>query len=944
MLFTTTLFLDFGLGIGMGNTLSTTVSGIRSIDGNGTNGVGTGPDLNGNGGLVDGDSLDMTPLAFDFDLDGDADNADLTALANAVVPLVQRVLEPFDIDIQVVGASSFAQMVTFMDGNNGTAGGEFDAYNIILDINSDRYGGGEVGTNTGLFGIAAFDDATAQAGNTQDEVTLTFADNVRASTNGTPGTAAFAQNFAQRIAYTATHEAFHTFTFRHTPDESGGSASANERLLASGDVIRRGSNTREDPFIVTRYDLLHGGAPPEPNNYLAIANDADIGLRDDDNDGRPNLAYSTGTGANDQITYTDAGGGIINVVVNPYSNQARTNLISSEAYSINLATDTETSGEVLIDASINADEVVIDATVDASFRARGGSGFDSAVSGTADQDLLTLNSGGLSGTFTPGPDGINGVVTYTSGATVNFSEFEDANADGVAISVAPLTLSSNSVNEGQNVTLDVDFTNIDTLDQHTVLVNWGNGKTSQVVLAAGDRDATFNFAYDDDHPLTGTASDAYTITVTITDADGDTGSRTAGITVKNVAPGITAVNLSAASIDESEAVTVSGTFTDPALGVATETFTGSAVWSDGTITALSINPNAGTFTTTRVFLDDHPMTGTPSDNFTVNITINDDDTGTDSGVSPVLTVNNVDPVITTFVSDATFADKGQEGEPVNISGTFTDIGVLDTHSATVDWGDGSAVEPVTVNQAAKTISGSHAYTFGGIYTITVTLTDDDTGTHTAQTLAVITGVGLNNGILYIIGSSQNDSAHVNQTGNGQTKVHASFIPQPFRNYVTGDIDQIISYLCQGDDQMSLSGSMSTPAIVHGDAGNDHLSAGGSPVVLLGGSGNDKLIGQNGRDVLIGGSGVDQLIGGGGGDALIGGRTDIDSDDIALANLLLVWSDAGTSYTARAAAVSGLISVIDDGVQDTLTGGGSRDLYYGGISDLLQSLTADETVL
>jgi hypothetical protein len=124
--------------------------------------------------------------------------------------------------------------------------------------------------------------------------------------------------------------------------------------------------------------------------------------------------------------------------------------------------------------------------------------------------------------------------------------------------------------------------------------------------------------------------------------------------------------------DEGDAVTVTGTFTDPALGVLTETFTGSATWSDGVATLLTVNAD-GTFSTARLFLDDHPSTGTPFDLFTVTIDISDDDLGADSEVSAALTVSNLDPVIQAFESDATFADKGEEGEPVTVTGNFTDI-------------------------------------------------------------------------------------------------------------------------------------------------------------------------------------------------------------------------------------------------------------------------------
>lgn len=940
-LLSSTLFLDFGAGIGMGGTMSTTADAFTAIFGantgtNTTNGTTTNPT-----GLNGGSSLDFTPLFYDYDNDGNTNNADITALSNAVLAVVQDVLSPFDIDVVIAAATSLADAVA-------SVGGGGDAYVFASTITSDFLGGGSVGTSYGLFGRAATADLSAQTGNNNDEAVQVYTDNLFNNTNGTLGSAAFNTSLVQRLAYTSTHEAFHTFSARHTPDESNSNpaASANQRLLASGDVIRRGSNTRSNPFIVTRYDIQRINTVTEPNNYLMVAGDGNMGLRDDNTNGVPDIAYSTGTGAHDIITFADEGGGVVDVIVNPNSNTARTTSISQENYDIDLAT--ETDGDIRVDASINADEVIIDGAIAATFRASGGTGMDP---GASEADLLTLSSAGLSGVYLPGPVGA-GYVVYAGGATIDYTEFEDVEANGIPIDITSVSASDSNINEGDSINLSGAFVNIDTLDQHTVTINWGDGSDNTVlVLNAGVRDFGANHTYDDDNP-TGTAADDYVVSVTITDEDDGSGFAANGatITVNNVDPSITSIIVSAASINEADSVTVSGTFTDPAIDF--DTFSGSALWSDGVATAVTVDAGAGTFTTTRTFLDDHPATGTPSDDFTVDVTITDDDTGSDTATSPVVTVNNVDPVITEFASDATFEDKGEEGEPVNIAGAFTDIGTLDTHTAEVDWGDGSGLETVTVVQGAGagTIEGSHVYVAGGIYTITVTLTDDDTGSDSTTTTAVITGVGVNEGVLWVIGTNDEDGdhAHVHQVGHDRIMVHADFIPEPSRTYLLADIteNKMISYLCEGDDHLTISGRTTLTTIVHGGAGDDHLHAGSGVNALLGGEGDDKLNGKRGRDLLVGGEGEDNIVGSKGEDILVGGSLTDKSDDHIM-DILNAWGDEGASYDKRVIDVGELLNVlnvIDDGVKDKLTGGADRDLFYAGVADMLRSAKPIEVVV
>ena len=60
--------------------------------------------------------------------------------------------------------------------------------------------------------------------------------------------------------------------------------------------------------------------------------------------------------------------------------------------------------------------------------------------------------------------------------------------------------------------------------------------------------------------------------------------------------------------------------------------------------------------------------------------------------------------------------------PVSLSATYSDPGSNDTHGAVVDWGDATTSTPAA---SGGSLSDSHSYGSAGIYTICVTVTDDD---------------------------------------------------------------------------------------------------------------------------------------------------------------------------------------------------------------------------
>jgi len=89
-----------------------------------------------------------------------------------------------------------------------------------------------------------------------------------------------------------------------------------------------------------------------------------------------------------------------------------------------------------------------------------------------------------------------------------------------------------------------------------------------------------------------------------------------------------------------------------------------------------------------------------------------DTNGMTDTTTTTFTLNNVTPIV-----DAGLDVTTDKYNLVDFSGTFTDPGTLDTHTIEWDFGDGVVETGV--------LTPTHIYTRGGVYTITLTVTDDD---------------------------------------------------------------------------------------------------------------------------------------------------------------------------------------------------------------------------
>ncbi|HSM57591.1 MAG TPA: PKD domain-containing protein [Candidatus Sulfomarinibacteraceae bacterium] len=196
-------------------------------------------------------------------------------------------------------------------------------------------------------------------------------------------------------------------------------------------------------------------------------------------------------------------------------------------------------------------------------------------------------------------------------------------------------------------------------------------------------------------PVTVHASSVGTHTILATATAGaGSDSATATLTVLSTSEPPTANAGPDQTVNEGQLVAFAGSGEDPE-GATLEI---SWDFGDGATASGSFNP-------THTYADDG--------DYLVTLTVTDD-VGLSASDSLIVTVLNVAPTV-----DAGPDQTVDGGVPVHFEGSFTDPGVLDTHSIEWDFGDGSG--------AAGTLTPVHVYDDAGVYTVTLTVTDDDGG-------------------------------------------------------------------------------------------------------------------------------------------------------------------------------------------------------------------------
>ena len=423
------------------------------------------------------------------------------------------------------------------------------------------------------------------------------------------------------------------------------------------------------------------------------------------------------------------------------------------------------------------------------------------------------------------PDGLTITPNLTS-RTICVVGFQTGNKDlfGVYnVNQAPVANAGvdKSTTEGSSVSFTFSCTDANTADTWTAIVDWGDSGAVQSLGAVTCNSGTFSAShtYVDDNP-TATASDIKTVTLTVTDNRGLSGSDTASVTVSNANP------VADAGTDQTGAEGSPVTFTFDCTDVGgNDTWTASVTWGDTTSSSLgAVTCNAaGTFSASHTYADN----GT----YTVTLTVTDDDTGAGSdtatatiaNVAPSIAISGAasvnegstysltlgaitdpgDDTVTSYVvhwgdgssdtyssggikthiyadgpnsynitvdlvdEDGTFLNRANalsvsvlnvapaltaSVSPTNTfinfivtaSGLYTDAGIPDTHTVTIDWDDGTADTTFVDNSGNGGGSfgpATHIYGVAGTYTVTITICDDDDGCDT-ETFTVNVQAGL----------------------------------------------------------------------------------------------------------------------------------------------------------------------------------------------------------
>lgn len=370
-----------------------------------------------------------------------------------------------------------------------------------------------------------------------------------------------------------------------------------------------------------------------------------------------------------------------------------------------------------------------------------------------------------------------------------------------------LQLSSNSITEGDSITLIGNFTDSGVTESHDVLIELGDGTSKTLRLSPGVFEIPVTLLEYRDNPSTGST---FQIKVTITDEAGLSTSAVQTITVANAAPQLYGLALSSSLLREGEALTVTGAYRDAGRLDSHSIFVN---WSDGSVTEAEVDEENRTFTATHVLRDDNP-TGTPADIAAISVTIIDNGGLSTNALAGNVLIENVGPTVVLTNNP----NLPSTATTLNLLATATDAGLGDSMSYRWRVYEGFNTSPVLdIVTSSNTLSYPRNVSVFQ-HRVLVDVADDD-------------------------GGLASDGLQIETLDN-----NSNILINPPQPILLPGVSRYLVQALGGDDVVDLS-DWTIPVILDGGAGKDILSGGKNDDLILLYSGDDEGYGNEGADTF-----------------------------------------------------------------------------------------------
>ncbi len=287
------------------------------------------------------------------------------------------------------------------------------------------------------------------------------------------------------------------------------------------------------------------------------------------------------------------------------------------------------------------------------------------------------------------------------------------------------TWMNTNTNTNQAPTVAADKATV-TVSEGTAPANTGTYGDSVAVTASTGSITTSGGAGSGTWSWSQAASDeapSQVVTITADDGKGLNATTTFTVNVAGVAP-VAHISPTVSSSPEGTALSLNASATSPDAAdngavfnyTWTATKNGNA-FSNSSGPSFSVTPDdEGTFVVTLKAKDDGGLTGTSSLTFA------------GANVAPSAKISVVTPSAPLVVTAQ---------ESIALSGSFSDPGALDSHTATWTFGDGATSSTTYGPGGSAGFSTSHAYAAAGSYTVSLTVRDDDGGLGQASAKVVV---------------------------------------------------------------------------------------------------------------------------------------------------------------------------------------------------------------